>query len=187
MRNKIRIQFFILALLLFCSRSAIAQMESQTKNIRFSVPEIALLDIEPGLSSLEFELSPGLNNGGIPTIKQIGNEGIWLNYSSAVGKNQVSRSVKAHITAGSVPEGLEIYIEASGPSIYGSANQGKSTGKTKLSYSPTSIVTDIGDCYTGNGIQKGHEIYYTMEISDIGKISQKKQAEFTVTYTLTDN
>jgi len=167
--------------------SANAQWNSGNINVRFSLPEIAVLDIEPELGNVEFNIgAPGLA-GGEPVVEHVSIETVWLNYTSAILKNGNRRSINAQISEGSVPDGISLYIEASVASSFGSENQGTPVGKVQVSSQPRPIISGIGSCFTGDGIGKGHEIQYFLEISDFDQIKSIEDQVFTVLYTITDN
>lgn len=167
--------------------SANAQWNSDNINVRFSLPEIAVLDIEPGLGNVEFNIAaPGLA-GGEPVVEHVSSETVWINYTSAILKNGNRRSINAQISEGSIPDGISLYIEASVASAFGSANQGNPVGKVQVTDQPRPIISGIGSCFTGDGIGKGHEIQYFLEISDFDQIKSIEDQVFTVLYTITDN
>jgi len=186
MKNHIKYLLTAFVVLIFgCSVKA--QWNSSNVNVRFSVPEIAVVDVEPDLSDIEFNLNaPGLA-GGEPTVQNVTGESIWLNYTSAVRKNGNHRSINAQISEGNIPEGISFYVEASVPSAFGSQNQGTPVGKVRITDQPHPIITGIGSCFTGDGVGKGHELKYYLEVSDFDQIKSIENQVFTVLYTITDN
>ncbi|HPF52858.1 MAG TPA: hypothetical protein PK335_14855 [Draconibacterium sp.] len=185
---KIQIKYVLcLAMLVFEILPVFSQNESGSINVRFSIPEIAVMDIEPDYNNIEFSVSASADPGGEPALKQISGESVWINYSSAIRKNGNKRSINAQVTDNSLPEGISFYIEASAASPFGSRNQGVSTGKVKITQEPRPIITGIGSCFTGDGVNMGHELRYFVEITDFEKIESKTDQVFTVMYTITDN
>ncbi|MCK3685530.1 hypothetical protein [Maribellus sp. YY47] len=167
--------------------SASAQWNSGYVNVRFSLPEIALVDIEPDLGNVEFAIAaPGVA-GGEPVVEHVSNETVWINYTSAILKNGSRRSINAQISEGSIPDGISLYIQASVASAFGSENQGSPVGKVQITSQPHPVISGIGSCFTGDGIGKGHEIQYFLEISDFEQIKSIGEQVFTVMYTITDN
>ena len=156
-------------------------------NVRFSVPEIAVVDIEPELNNIAFSVDASSDPGGKPVVQQVSGEPIWINYSSAIRKNGNKRSITAQISDSDVPDGISFYIDASPATAFGSTNQGISAGKVLISTMPKPIITGIGSCYTGDGVNMGHEIKYSIDISDFTKIETVGDQVFTVLYTITDN
>ena len=155
-----------LAILLIIALPAFPQTESGNINVRFSIPEIAVMDVEPDYNNIEFSVAASANPGGEPVVEQISGESVWINYSSAIGRNGNKRSINAQLVENSLPEGISLYVEASSASPFGSANQGVSVGKVKISGEPRPIITGIGSCFTGDGVNAGHEIRYFVEITD---------------------
>ncbi len=172
---------------IFLSQTGFAQGADQHVNVRFSMPEVAMVDIEPGSSSVEFEIEASSVPGGEPVVRKLSNDNVWINYSSAIRQYGNKRSINVQISQGSVPDGTSFYIEASAASAFGSSNQGVSTGKVKVQRNPRPIITNIGSCYTGDGINNGHELRYFLEITDFLRIKSTVNHMFTVMYTITDN
>lgn len=164
-----------------------AQWNSGNLNVRFSVPEIAVVDIEPELSNIEFRLAaPGVA-GGEPVVQHVYNESVWINYTSAIRQNGNRRSINAQVSEGTIPDGISFYVQASVPSVFGSTSQGNPVGKVQIGRQPHPIITGIGSCFTGDGVGKGHELTYFLEISDFNQIKSIENQVFTVLYTITDN
>jgi len=177
----------VIVVVMASGMSANAQWNSGNINVRFSLPEIAVLDIEPELGSIVFNITAPEVAGGEPIVEQVSNETIWINYSSAIVRNGNRRSINAQVSQGSIPDGISFYIEASTASSVGSENQGHSVGRIQVTNQPRPIISGIGSCFTGVGIGKGHEIQYFLEVSDFDQIKSVDNQVFTVLYTITDN
>ena len=178
----------ILATLVFISSLPLfAQWNSQSLNVRFSIPEVAMVDLESDASFVEFEIEASSEPGGEPTIRKRTNNNIWINYTSAIRQSGNKRSINVEISEGFAPAGTAFYIEASQASAFGSVNQGISAGKVQVQKNPRPIITDIGSCYTGDGVNNGHELRYYFEITDFNKLQSAVTQVFTVMYTITDN
>ncbi|QIA09783.1 hypothetical protein [Draconibacterium halophilum] len=177
----------VLAFVCMHTLPLMAQWGNGNINVRFSVPEIAILDIEPDIGNVEFSINAASGPGGAPEVVNKSNESIWINYSSAIRENGNTRSIKAEISEGVIPKGISFFIEASSASAFGSKNQGSSAGKVKVASAPRPIITGIGSCFTGDGVNMGHHLKYFLEISDFTQIEAMGDYEFTVLYTITDN
>jgi hypothetical protein len=187
MNTKQLIVILILIILLIPAKS-FSQSAERQKTVRFSIPEIAILDIEPSLNnsvyiSLEQPGKPGVN----ATFRKTGNETLWINYSSTLLNANNSRIIKAEISRGTTPKGINLFLEASNYSGNGDGRTGQSTGKVKLTNHPKPIITNIGNCYTGDGLMNGHSLSFSVEISNYAKIHSMNDTEFTILYTITDN
>lgn len=184
--NKIHLTCLVVLLLLFTNK-AFSQMERRELNVRFSIPEIAIVDIEPGLRSIEFSILPSAEPGGYPVVRQSGKKLLWINYSSALNKFNSSRSIVAQISQGVLPDGISLSLEASQYNGSGRGQLGVSTGKTNITIEPRVIITNIGSCFTGNGINNGHSLNFSVNITDLSKISAIETTELTIRYTISDN
>ncbi len=177
----------IIVIALWLAKPAFSQSDNANINVRFSVPEIAVVDIEPDYNNIEFSVNASASPGGEPVVENVSNESVWINYSSAIRLTGNKRMINVQISDNDVPPGISFYIEASAASGLGSANQGISTGKVRVTHEPRPIITGIGSCYTGDGVNMGHELHYFLEISDFTKIESAANQVFTVMYTITDN
>lgn len=187
MKNITTIMATLLMVFVLC-RHASAQLDEETVHIGFSLPEVALMDVEYiGNGTIEFELLPSSESGGSPVFRQLTSQEFWINYSSALGKFSPDRSIVAQVSGGSLPEGLELYIQATDYSGTGKGKTGASVGKVMIGSDPRPIITGIGSAFTGNGIGNGHRLNFQVDISQMEKIEAIGSHDFTIMYTLTDN
>lgn len=187
MKAIIRITTFWVYLMLF-STNAFSQWEEGQINVFFSVPEIALVDIESTSSNnINFKVIPSNESGGTPEIRESNNESLWINYSSALRNLRSSRSIVAEISNGTIPDGILIYLKASNYAGTGKGHHGNPTDKINLTNQPKPIITEIGSCYTGDGINNGHLLSFSIEVTDYSKMRATEELDFTVLYTITDN
>ncbi|MCD6355338.1 MAG: hypothetical protein J7L95_07300 [Prolixibacteraceae bacterium] len=181
----------ILVFALFLSmltNKAFSQWEEGSASVNLSLPEIALVDIEPdGNNNIYFSITPSSESGGRPVVQENANETLSLNYTSALASTQNSRSIVAEITRGNVPEGVLFYLEAATYSGIGRGQMGQPAGKIELSSQPRPIITGIGSCFTGDGVSNGHILHFSIEIADYSKIYSVDESNITVLYTITDN
>ncbi len=162
--------------------------EQTSSDVSFSIPEVALIDIEPSVNNtIYFEIGAATESGTEPVISNATNETLWINYTSAQSSNS-GRSISAGISSGSVPDGIDVYVRASQYSGTGDGVKfGNRTGRKKLDNTPRKIINSIKNCYTGDGVGNGHLLTFTMEISKLKDLNSASDANFVVTYTLTDN
>lgn len=167
---------------------AFGQWENGQISVFFTLPEVALIDIEPGMdNSINFSVLPGTESGSSPTVERSGNNNLWLNYSSALSENHNSRLITAEVAQGSIPSGIKIFLEASEYAGNGKGERGQPAGKVELTNQPRPVITGIGNCYTGDGIQSGHQLEFSVEISNYSQIESAGETNFVILYTLTDN
>lgn len=157
-------------------------------SVNLSLPEITLVDIEPGIdNSIHFTISPATRGGDSPTIENTTNQTLWVNYTSALPSGQNSRSINAEISQGTLPDGIALFLEASSYAGVGDGKFGISDGKVELSNQPQPIISGIGNCFTGDGVSNGHQLTFSIEISDYSKLYAVDNAYYIVLYTITDN
>ncbi len=185
--KKIRFAGLFILVLLF-PVIAYPQLEEAQIGVYLSLPQIALLDIEPGAgSSVLFTIEPSAESGNPANIEKTTNGNLWVNYTSAVSNPQDSRAITAQISQGNFPEGITLFVEAGAFSGSGEGQTGQPAGKTSLSVQPKPIISNIGSCFTGNGTNNGHLLTFSIDIADYSKIQSMENTEFTILYTITDN
>ncbi len=153
-------------------------------NIGVTLPSIALLDIEPkgGMIKLKFnkpsEAGKAIQNSESSDIT-------WLNFTSALPLGS-SRYVSAQITSGSLSSGYGIILETSSFTGAGSGVLGNSVPSVILSNSPVRIIDNIGGAFTGDGINNGYKLKFSLIINNYSLLISGSNFH-TVIFTLTDN
>ena len=178
---------------------AVSFIYSQTDNnknnhtLRIDIPEVALINVQSSSNtSIKFGGNTVVEAGQALKIEETNNS-IWINYSSIVGsKSDPSRNVTIHISEGTVPNGLDLFVKAENDSGYGGGKMGKPVKKMQLLTSdPLDIVTKIGSAYTGVGPNKGHNIAYTLKLKkekgSYGQLDFEQTTTLIINYTLSDN
>jgi len=182
------------ALIIFSSSATFAQGDTETDahNLTITIPEVALLDLEAPSNNTNVSLvGTHSTEAGDPVAFNATNNSIWLNYSSIIG-GSAKRNITVKITNGDVPNGLSLKVKA------GTANTalGKGDFGTPEVASvvinktdDTQIISNVGSVYTGTGINKGHNLTYSLEQS--GSYADLKHngagETLTITYTLSDD
>lgn len=166
--------------------------KSQTVLIRehsvgLTVPEIAILDIEPDNSALNLGFSLP-SEAGLPVVAT-GNSGNtkWINYTSSISQLVSSRSVEVQISNGTVPPGVELMMEVSAYSGSGAGVLGTGVGIITLSASPQTCISGIGGAYTGNGPNNGHQLTYSLGISNYIELDASQSTVIELIFTMVDN
>lgn len=176
--------------LTICSISAIAQDKNTDSHaIDIKIPEVALLDIEAKSTTISMEGTSPTEAGNALTFSEKPNTDLWLNYSSIIGNKETSRDVTVAVTKGEIPAGLKVLVTASKDAGKGKGTLGSPSNELTLSGSAQKIITGVGSCYTGNGIENGHNLSYVIKVDDesYGKLNYDNSGSIEVTYTLTDN
>ena len=167
----------------FCGYQQISFSQA-TANIAVSLPSIALLDIEQkgGMINLKFnkpsEAGKALQNSESSDI-------IWLNLTSALRLGS-SRHVSAQITSGRLLSGYGIILETSSFTGAGSGILGNSVPSINLSNSPARIIDNIGGAFTGDGINNGYKLKFSLIINDYSLLKGESNV-YAILFTLTDN
>lgn len=184
-------KIFILCFIFFfslISNLAFSQWEEEQVNVHFSIPEVALVDIEPGTDNgIDFTIVPSAESGNSPEATESTDKSLWINYSSALSNSRNTRKIFAEISSGKLPKGMSIYLQASPYSGLGGGKLGRSTGKIKLTKRARAIITNIGSCYTGDGINNGHLLTFSIKITNYSKLYATEESDINILYTITDN
>jgi hypothetical protein len=154
--------------------------------IGITIPEVALVDIEPAASrniSMNFTAP---TEAGNPIIAPNNNSTLWINVSSIKSTGDPTRTVSVKLTA--LIPGVAIKVTAAADAGQGAGTMGTPSSQLTLSTSDQGIVTGIGSAYTGNGASKGYNLTYNVSSPDgnYGNLSANA-AIATVTYTISDN
>lgn len=184
-KNKIA----VISMLLLISFSI--HLHSQTvanRTVSFTLPEVVLLDVEPsGSSSISLILTVDPESGQPVSVTSATNTSLWINYSSCIPTGGNSRTITAQVSSGTIPSGINIVLSASAYSGTGAGTFGTSSGSVNLSGSPQVIVSGIGGCYTGNGINNGHRLNYSVNVSSYQNLQHNQSNTLQIAFTLTDN
>lgn len=181
-----KVSFIIpLFLLTFVSYSQTVLVRDHSMGL--TIPEIALLDIEPDNSALilSFNLP---TEAGLPIVSASGNATTkWINYTSAISPLVSSRSIEVQISNNAIPPGIEIIMDVSAYSGSGAGAMGTSSGLITLSSAPQTCIYNIGGSYTGNGANNGHQITYSLGISDYDELDASQSTVIELMFTMIDN
>lgn len=176
-----------------------ANLKAQTDNtisshdITVSIPEVALVDIEPTASK---NLTMGFTaptEAGLPIVPASTNNTLWLNYSSIKSTADVTRTISVKL--GSVIQGVDIKVTAAAATgSSGGGDVGTPASQLTLSATPQTIISNIGSAYTGDGANNGHNLSYSVVAgtgtggsANYGSLTATATTTATVTYTISDN
>lgn len=173
-------KILLIHLLLVTLITTKAQSGAESK-VKFTLAPIALVDIEySNPTNLTF-LSP--TEAGLPLVTPNLNNTNWINYTSAISKNGVKRRITASLNE-QIP-GVKIKLMAGPAASFGAGNKGLSTGQQTLNTSAQTIINEIGGAYTGNGINRGHQLNITAEIDHYENLINTNKT-IVVTYTIVE-
>lgn len=166
-------------------------------HVAITVPVVALIGVEgPEGSESTINLAPEISNLEAGEKIDFGtafNNSLWLNYTSVIEKqgnqngNGKTRKIKVELDQ-NLPGGLNLFLEV-GPVNTGGGQTGTANQeKILLKKGPSTVVENIGSCYTENGEGKGHMLTYSLGLEE--NQMQKVMAEtfsVQVLYTITEN
>ncbi len=167
-----------------CAISTYAQKENKGDiNVSFTLQPVAMLDLEPNNSMVVLNLAVPNEAGkqatiGLPSSKK------WINFSSAVADN--SRSISIKIEDGQVPPGIYLKLTTSNYVGIGKGILGSPSGVVTLNNISQNIITGIKGAYTGDGINNGYELTYSLEIYDYKLLDFNQSATLSISLTLSD-
>jgi hypothetical protein len=159
---------------------------AQSHQVSVSVPKVALISLA-GNTNDHFSFASGGEAGHKLEITGHRISGIWLNYSSTLENNGKSHKITATMS-GQLPDALQVLVEASPCEGSHRGNTGRPNGQMVLSGQPSEIISDIGNCHTGRGINNGHLLTYTLkwnEEASTGNLYAENH-ELQIVYTISE-
>lgn len=168
-----------------------AQENDGSHKINLQIPEVALINVYSN-SAISLGNSTVVEAGKPLSFEDTDNS-VWINYSSIIGsQSQPSRDISIRISEGTVPNGVKLYVKVAEDMGAGAGTKGKPISTTQeLTADPLTIITDIGSAYTGAGANKGHNVQYSLKLSDepnaYAKLDFDQSTALVINYTLTDN
>lgn len=176
--------------LLFCSTLGFAQDNlDDDHQIAFALPATSVLDIEGpgGDKSLTFTTQAVVEAGSLNDYDLI-DETLWLNYTNIKPGNGVTRRVIVQMT-GELPEGMTLTVAADDYTGIGYGEVGTpNPSAITLDGTISTIVSNIGSVYTGNGVNNGHQLTYALVFDEahIEYLSANLNTFVIITYTIED-
>lgn len=165
----------------------LAQVNEDVHDVFFTIPEIAIVDVEPNNSTVVLTFEQPNEAGAPVTISTNSTDNSkWLNYSSSLSPSATTRNITAQITSGVVPTGVDLRLQTENYSGIGQGVLGNSIGLITLNNTAQNIITGIGGSYTGDGANNGHQLTFSLSIDQYGLLDYDKSATIEVTFTITD-
>lgn len=160
--------------------------------VTISVPEVALVDIEPAATKNITLGFTAPTEAGNPVVPNTANSTLWLNYSSIKSVADPTRNVSVSVNA--IIPGIDIHVTAAAATGSGGGLLGNPAAQLTLSATDQTIISGIGSAYTGNGANNGHNLTYALAAgSGPGGVAVYEDLQATattvatVTYTISDN
>ncbi|WP_412850985.1 hypothetical protein ACL0VS_07145 [Chryseobacterium sp. PMSZPI] len=165
---------------------------TDSHTITISIPEVALVDIEPSATKNITLGFTAPTEAGNPILPSAANNTLWLNYSSIKSVADPTRNVSVKLNA--IIPGIDIHVTAAVASGSGAGLLGKSAGLLTLTAADQTIISDIGSAYTGNGANNGHNLTYALAagsgpggVAAYSDLQATATTTATVVYTISDN
>lgn len=168
--------------------------DSNTDNhtITISVPEVAIVDIEPAAAKNITMGFTAPTEAGLPLLGPADNSTLWLNYSSIRSAADDTRTVSVRLDA-ELP-GIDINVTAAAATGAGEGTLGTPSAPLTLTAADQVILSGIGSAYTGDGVSNGHNLTYALALGGSAGATAAYEdliatasAEAIVTYTISDN
>lgn len=160
--------------------------------VTISVPEVALVDIEPAATKNITLGFTAPTEAGNPVIPNTANSTLWLNYSSIKSVADPTRNVSVSVNA--IIPGIDIHVTAAAATGSGGGLLGTPAAQLTLSATDQIIISEIGSAYTGNGANNGHNLTYALAagsgpggVAVYADLQATATTVATVTYTISDN
>jgi hypothetical protein len=162
---------------------AFSSISQTSANIAITVPSYALLDIAPNNTAFNLNLVAPTEAGNLATISTP-NATKWINFTSAVGVG-ITRRITAQVS-GTLPTGLNVKLIVANYAGAGAGTLGTSSGTLVLSGTAQTAINNIGGAFTGDGINNGYNLNYSLEITNYSLLKSQSNT-FSIIYTLIDN
>ncbi len=178
----------------FTISTGLNAQDTNTDNhtITISVPEVALVDIEPAATKNITLGFTAPTEAGNPIVANAANNTLWLNYSSIKSVADPTRNVSVKLNA--VIPGIDIRVTAAAATGAGGGTLGTPAAQLTLSAADQTIISGIGSAYTGNGANNGHNLTYSLApgsgpggVAVYADLQATATTVATVTYTISDN
>ncbi len=160
--------------------------------ITISIPEVALVDIEPAATKNITLGFTAPTEAGQPIVANAANTTLWLNYSSIKSVADPTRNVSVKLNA--IIPGIDIHVTAAAATGSGGGTLGTPSAQLTLSAADQTIISGIGSAYTGNGANNGHNLTYVLApgsgpggVAVYADLQATATTVATVTYTISDN
>ncbi|PWW16227.1 hypothetical protein DEU40_13222 [Chryseobacterium sp. AG844] len=175
-----------------CGNLSAQDLATDNHTVTISIPEVALVDIEPSATKNITLGFTAPTEAGNPIIPAAANTTLWLNYSSIKSVADPTRNVSVKMNA--IIPGVDLNVTAAAATGAGAGTLGTSAGLLTLTGTDQTIISGIGSAYTGNGANNGHNLTYAIAagsgpggVAAYADLQATATVAATVTYTISDN
>ena len=198
-----------IATVLLLAGATVINAQDDTGNashdVTITIPTLAIVDIETELNE-PINLAPTFSNmeaGAKVDFSTATDNSSWLNYTSIIRGDgnanenasgsasvNVTHKITAQMTTGTLPSGMSLKLTVA-PVTGGIGIRGTSEATNlTLTDGIQNVVTGIESCYTGNGVNAGHQLTYKLAIADTdaayANLLAKDYNDITITYTISE-
>jgi hypothetical protein len=161
-------------------------IDSRSIDVSLTIPQIAVMDLMPNTSTIELNVSAPTRAGEPIDMSDATDDSKWVNYSSSMTPGGAMRNITAQILSGSLPDGMKLRVKAGNYRGSGRGDQGTPSQEIVLNNAPQVILRNIGACYTGRGVQQGHQLSFSLGYDNYANIDFGNEI-IVIAFTLTDN
>lgn len=152
-------------------------------NLYFTIPEIALLDIEPNANDVILTFDVPVEAGDQP--EALSDNTKWINYTSTIIKGGSLKNITAQLISTQIP-GFKLELLVSNYSGRGKGVFGTPVGAIDLTTTAQTIINGIGGCYTKTGANSGHNLEYNVSIIDYSIIEIPATPNIDIIFTISN-
>ena len=175
--------FLLLFVYIYLTVEMVCGQVSNTTSmpVMVRIPSFSLVDFAGSEKRIFLSAGTGVEQIITPNT----HDKTWLNYSSIVDGNSTN-VISVNLSYKNLPAEISIKLFVGEHAGTGAGKLGKPIGPILLTSYPQDIIVDIGSCYTGRGIHKGHQLTYSWEWLSPYDIDQStiENIEIAVTYTI---
>ena len=113
--------------------------QNNNHDIRLTIPEIAILDIEPNTSAIAVNFTAPTEAGDPITVDAVVSDK-WINYTSCIAAGGIGRSINVSIDQ--IISGVDIKLQA-GAAVGGGGVLGTPEGEVVLTTTPILLISNI--------------------------------------------
>jgi hypothetical protein len=175
----------ITSVIFFTAVFTIAQTNQTSHEIIITPPSLSSVQIN-GNGNNDIQLTAAIpqNAGEALSFENTNDTSLWLNYSVI---SEQGKDIYVSIANGQVPTGFALQVNATTSANTGEGNLGHSEGTVQLTQQDQRIINGITSCYTGEGINNGRQLSYSLvSVGEYASVESTENTTVTVCYTIMD-